>query len=62
MEIMHFATTAERLRFLREPKQEVKPVEVKKEENKFSDDEKPKKKPTKKASSKRRRSNGTVQA
>ncbi len=53
MEIMHFATTAERLRFLREPKQEVKPVEVKKEENKFSDEEKPKKKPTKKASSKR---------
>ena len=53
MEVMHFATTAERLRFLRQPKQEVKPVEVKKEESKFSDEEKPKKKPTKKASSKK---------
>lgn len=42
MAIMHFATTAERLRFLRKPKQEVKPVEVKKEDSKF--EEKPKKK------------------
>ena len=55
MGIMHFNSTEERLRFLRQPKQEVKPVEVKAEESKFADEEeKPKKKKqTKKASSKK---------
>lgn len=65
MAIMHFDSTAERLRFLRQPKQEVKPVEVKAEDNKFADEEeKPKKKKSskKKTSKKKEKEDGAVQA
>lgn len=49
MKVMHFRNTQERLAFLRSPKQEVKPKEVKKEKVKFED------KPKKKKSSKKKK-------
>lgn len=55
MKVMHFKNTQERLAFLRAPRTEVKPKEVKKADIKF--EEKPKKKkaaPKKKATPKKK--------